>query len=78
MYALLPLVRSLTGDVQCNQTVCKGSVSDLNVHKIMFLDGPTDKKSPIKSDPAITISAAAAGRSSEFSTKIDPLSSRKF
>ena len=52
---------SLTGHVSYNQTVFEGTIPDLNVHKTMFLDGPTDKKSPLKSDPAITISAAAAG-----------------
>ena len=68
----------LTGYLSCNQTVCKGVVSDLNVHKTMFLDAPTDKKSTLKSDLPIIISGAAAGRSSEYSSKIDPLSIQDF
>ena len=55
-----------------------GVVSDLNVHKSMFLDAPTDKKSTLKSDLPIIISGAAAGRSSEYSSKIDPLSIQDF
>ena len=68
----------LTGYLPCNQTVCKGIVSDLNMHEMVVLNAPTDKKSALKSDVAITILAAAAGQSSEFSTKIDPLSSVDF
>ena len=68
----------LTGYLSCNQTVCKGVVSDLNVHKTMFLDAPTDKKSTLKSDLPIIISGAAASRSSEYSSKIDPLSIQDF
>ena len=48
------------------------------MHEMVVLNAPTDKKSALKSDVAIMILAAKAGQSSEFSTKIDPLSSVDF